>query len=151
MSGLVLFDQSHVVHFSDLRFVIVMSRRFSIPSDPRQDTDLRVPGRRRLGSPLGSTPGPDLCEYNRTMAKAKILWVAVLICNLPLIPRGTITRALKSTGVALSQQASLRQDISLVILRSRFLSEMKKLYASDGISETAEPGALMFPQEELIC
>ncbi|KAF3504114.1 hypothetical protein F2Q69_00042161 [Brassica cretica] len=28
---------------------------------------------------------------------------------------------------------------------------MKKLYASDGISETAEPGALMFPQEELIC
>ncbi|KAF3529104.1 hypothetical protein DY000_02040769 [Brassica cretica] len=45
-----------------------------------------------------------------------------------------------STGVAHSQQASLRQDIAPVILRSR---------ACDGILETAEPGALMFHEEEL--
>ncbi|KAF3531141.1 hypothetical protein DY000_02040742 [Brassica cretica] len=82
-------------------------------------------------------------------------------------------------GVAHSQQASLRQDIDPVILRSRvplrpepysepgggplslfetgvwryrtadFLSKMEKLWASDAILETAEPGALMFPEEEL--
>ncbi|KAF2574232.1 hypothetical protein F2Q70_00002740 [Brassica cretica] len=76
MSGLVLFDQSHVVHFSDLRFVIVMSRRFSIPSDPRQDTDLRVPGRRRLGSPLESTPGPveGTTPFLREKGKLPIEW-----------------------------------------------------------------------------
>ncbi|KAF3588246.1 hypothetical protein F2Q69_00030360 [Brassica cretica] len=49
-----------------------------------------------------------------------------------------ITCALKSTGVAHSQQASLRQDIA----------PMKKLWASDGVLETAEPGSLMFPGEE---
>ncbi|KAF2586054.1 hypothetical protein F2Q70_00036161 [Brassica cretica] len=90
-----------------------------------------------------------------------------------------ITCALKSTGVAHSQQASLRQDIAPVILRSwvphrpepysepeggpiplfqtgvwcyrtaDFLSKMEKLWDSDGVLEPEEPGALMFPEEEL--
>ncbi|KAF3600888.1 hypothetical protein F2Q69_00036274 [Brassica cretica] len=94
------------------------------------------------------------------------------------VTRG-ITCALKSTGVAHSQQASLRQDIAPVILRSwvprrpepysepeggpiplfqtgvccyrtaDFLSKMEKLWDSDGVLETEEPGALMFPEEEL--
>ncbi|KAF3603692.1 hypothetical protein F2Q69_00036235 [Brassica cretica] len=106
------------------------------------------------------------------------------IDSLPLIARFRyqtrgITCALKSTGVAHSQQAYLRQDIDPVILRSRvplrpepysepgggplslfetgvwryrtadFLSKMEKLRVSDAVLETAEPGALMFPEEEL--
>ncbi|KAF2591457.1 hypothetical protein F2Q70_00039197 [Brassica cretica] len=69
---------------------------------------------------------------------------------LPLIARFChrtrgITCALKSTGVAHSQQASLRQDIAPVIMRS----QMEKLWFSDGVLETVEPGALTFPEEEL--
>ncbi|KAF3603330.1 hypothetical protein F2Q69_00035031 [Brassica cretica] len=61
----------------------------------------------------------------------------------PLIARflhGTwgITCALKSTGVTHSQQASLRQDIA----------SMEKLWASDGVLEMAEPGALVISEEE---
>ncbi|KAF3571830.1 hypothetical protein F2Q69_00059540 [Brassica cretica] len=64
--------------------------------------------------------------------------------SLPLIARFChrtrgITCALKSTGVAHSQQASLRQDIA----------PMEKLWFSDGVLETVEPGALTFPEEEL--
>ncbi|KAF3498441.1 hypothetical protein DY000_02052840 [Brassica cretica] len=64
--------------------------------------------------------------------------------SLPLIARFChrtwgITCALKSTGVAHSQQASLRQDIA----------PMEKLWACDGILENAELGDLMFPEEEL--
>ncbi|KAH0854413.1 LOW QUALITY PROTEIN: hypothetical protein HID58_073726, partial [Brassica napus] len=71
--------------------------------------------------------------------------------GLPLIARFRhrtrgITCALKSTRVAHSQQASLRQDIAPVILRSRVPlrplphsepggGPMKKLWASDGILE----------------
>ncbi|KAF3571585.1 hypothetical protein F2Q69_00059539 [Brassica cretica] len=70
--------------------------------------------------------------------------------SLPLIARFChrtrgITYALKSTGVAHSQQASLRQDIAPVIMRS----QMEKLWFSDGVLETVEPGALTFPEEEL--
>ncbi|KAH0903365.1 hypothetical protein HID58_042868 [Brassica napus] len=102
---------------------------------------------------------------------------------LPLIARfrhrTRVTCALKSTGVAYSQQASLRQDIAPVILQSwvprrpepysepeggpiplfqtgvwcyrtaDFLSKMEKLWDSDGVLELEEPGALMFPEEEL--
>ncbi|KAH0903319.1 LOW QUALITY PROTEIN: hypothetical protein HID58_042822 [Brassica napus] len=90
---------------------------------------------------------------------------SVSCLGLPLIARFChrtwgITCALKSTGVAHSQQASLRQDTAPVILRSRVplrpepYSEpgggpMEKLLACDGILETAEPGDLMFPEEEL--
>ncbi|KAF3562115.1 hypothetical protein DY000_02014303 [Brassica cretica] len=61
--------------------------------------------------------------------------------GLPLIARFRhrtrgITCALKSTGVAHSQQASLKQDIA----------PMEKLWASDGVLEMTEPGALMFPK-----
>ncbi|KAF3555916.1 hypothetical protein F2Q69_00012839 [Brassica cretica] len=52
---------------------------------------------------------------------------------------GEIQYLIKSTGVSHSQQASLRQDIA----------PMEKLWACDGVLETAEPGALMFPEEEL--
>ncbi|KAF2571899.1 hypothetical protein F2Q70_00003995 [Brassica cretica] len=104
--------------------------------------------------------------------------------GLPLIARFRhrirgITCALKSIGVAHSQQASLRQDIAPVVLRSRvpfrsepysepgggsvspisdwglvllgplILVENGKLWASDGVLETAEPRALMFSEEEL--
>ncbi|KAF3548168.1 hypothetical protein DY000_02007532 [Brassica cretica] len=51
-----------------------------------------------------------------------------------------ITCALKSTGVAHSQQAYLRQDIA----------QIGKLWASDGILETVEPEALMSLEEELV-
>ncbi|KAF3549605.1 hypothetical protein DY000_02007544 [Brassica cretica] len=66
--------------------------------------------------------------------------------SLPLIARFRhrtwgITCALKSTGVAHSQQASLRQNIA----------PMGKLWASDDILETVELGSLMFPEEELMC
>ncbi|KAF2563946.1 hypothetical protein F2Q70_00017552 [Brassica cretica] len=90
-----------------------------------------------------------------------------------------ITCPLKSTGVAYSQQASLRQDIAPVIPQSRvplrsvpysepggrsvfptsdrglvlfgplILVEDGELWASDGILETMEPGDLTFPEEEL--
>ncbi|KAF3566990.1 hypothetical protein DY000_02014500 [Brassica cretica] len=56
---------------------------------------------------------------------------------------GGITCALKSSGVAHSQQASLRQDIAPVVLRSW-------LWASDDVLEMVEPGALMFSEEELV-
>ncbi|KAF3506952.1 hypothetical protein F2Q69_00006011 [Brassica cretica] len=64
--------------------------------------------------------------------------------GLPLIARFRhrtrgITCALKSTGVAHYQQASLRQDITPVIL----LSQMEKLRAFNGVLEMAEPGALV--------
>ncbi|KAF3575972.1 hypothetical protein DY000_02030939 [Brassica cretica] len=66
-----------------------------------------------------------------------------------------ITCALKSTGVAHSQQASLRQDIAPVILRSR-VSVRPEPYSEPGggpvplfQTGTAEPGGLMFPEEEL--
>ncbi|KAF3568966.1 hypothetical protein DY000_02014360 [Brassica cretica] len=62
--------------------------------------------------------------------------------GLPLIarfrhPTRGITCALKSTVVAHSQQASLRQDIA----------PMEKLWAYDGVLEMAEPRALMFSEE----
>ncbi|KAF3564631.1 hypothetical protein DY000_02016334 [Brassica cretica] len=90
-----------------------------------------------------------------------------------------ITCPLKSTGVAYSQQVSLRQDIAPVIPQSRvplrsvpysepggrsvfptsdrglvlfgplILVEDGELWASDGILETMEPGDLTFPEEEL--
>ncbi|KAF3511890.1 hypothetical protein F2Q69_00006975 [Brassica cretica] len=90
-----------------------------------------------------------------------------------------ITCALKSTGVVHSQQASLGQDIAPVILRSRVHSPQKHTlnpeedqfpYFRPGsgaieplvscwrwgrsgllmyVLETMEPGALMFPEEEL--
>ncbi|KAF2542017.1 hypothetical protein F2Q70_00035337 [Brassica cretica] len=57
-----------------------------------------------------------------------------------------ITCALKSTRVAYSQQASLRKDIAPVIMRY----QMEKLWVSDGVLETVEPGALMFHEEKLM-
>ncbi|KAF3603033.1 hypothetical protein F2Q69_00036260 [Brassica cretica] len=80
--------------------------------------------------------------------------------GLPLIARFShrtrgITCALKSTGVAHSQQASIRQDIAPVILRSR-VPLCPEPYSEPGggliplfQTGTAEPGALMFPEEEL--
>ncbi|KAF3569769.1 hypothetical protein F2Q69_00058663 [Brassica cretica] len=52
-----------------------------------------------------------------------------------------------STGVAHSQQTSLRQDIAPVIPRSQV--PLSELWAFDDVLETMEPGALMFPEEEL--
>ncbi|WZZ70116.1 hypothetical protein YC2023_081486 [Brassica napus] len=61
--------------------------------------------------------------------------------SLPLIARFRhrtwgIAYSLKSTGVAHSQQASLRQDIAPVVLRSRFHS---------GWNRTLNPGEDQFP------
>ncbi|KAF2559714.1 hypothetical protein F2Q68_00016334 [Brassica cretica] len=71
--------------------------------------------------------------------------------SLPLISRFRhrtrgITCALKSTGVAHSQQASPRQDITPVILLSR--SKVAKLGAFSGALEMMEPGAMMIFEEE---
>ncbi|KAF2616812.1 hypothetical protein F2Q68_00039240 [Brassica cretica] len=71
--------------------------------------------------------------------------------GLPLIARFRhrtrgITCALKSTRVAHSHQASLRQDITpgLVLFGPLILVEDGEHWASDDALETVEPGALMF-------
>ncbi|KAF2555245.1 hypothetical protein F2Q68_00016539 [Brassica cretica] len=105
------------------------------------------PGALRSGEPgylLAGTQKPVSC-----LGSGEIQYLNIFpqqfdpYCSISSSNSG-ITCALKSTGVAHSQQASLRQDIAPVFLRSR----MKKLWASDGVLETAEPGALMFPEEE---
>ncbi|KAF3528809.1 hypothetical protein DY000_02040856 [Brassica cretica] len=58
--------------------------------------------------------------------------------------------------------ASVRQDIAPVILRSRVPlrpephsepggGQVEKLWSSDGVLETVEPGVLIFPEEEFMC
>ncbi|KAF2602029.1 hypothetical protein F2Q70_00025871 [Brassica cretica] len=97
---------------------------------------------------------------DQSLGDRQILDHAVVFCLFSpycsiLSSNSGITCALKSTGVAHSQQASLRQDIAPVILRSR-VSVRPEPYSEPGggpvplfQTGTAEPGGLMFPEEEL--
>ncbi|KAH0898754.1 hypothetical protein HID58_048322, partial [Brassica napus] len=111
------------------------------------------------GCLLPATQRPVYC-----LGSGGIPYLSIFPNSFPLIAgfrhrtRG-ITYAHKSTGVAHSQQDFPRQDIAPVILlswvplRQEPHSEpgggpMEKVGASDGVLETAEPGALVISEEE---
>ncbi|KAF2576430.1 hypothetical protein F2Q70_00003909 [Brassica cretica] len=93
---------------------------------------------RRMGGDPGTGPGK-LDSGEPGLLLAGILGTGVPssgdpeACVLPGVWRNSIPDALKSTGVAHSQQASLRQDIA----------PDGEHWASDDVLEMVEPRALM--------